>query len=169
MENRIIVDSIALLKDGTIVLRNEESDFGGEYNKQANAASKMWFKLYQTGELAEVSEYITEHPAYKHPDITVIDFVINSENLKEELLSKIETICPEIRKLEEYTPCIFSNCIGLSNVCYQTYRSNSGCVSSSWEHPFIQRMSTESAYEIRRIADEKGPIAAGREMIDRSW
>ena len=159
MKNQVILDSIAILADETIELRNEANKFWGERNRDANRASKMWYALYKSGELKRVAEVVTTHVAKDDSGVTVVDFVIESEKIEEVLMEN------GFDNLDKYTPCIYSGCIGLAFCCEKTYRDSCGVVSSSWEHPFVSHMTTQEVYALRDI----NAIDSGKLILETIW
>ena len=159
MKNKVILDSIAILADGTVELRDETDKFWGYYNQHANRASKMWYALYKSGELERVAEVVTTHVAKDDSGITVVDFVIESEKIEKVLIEN------GFDNLDKFTPCLYSGCIGLAFCCYKTYRDSCGIVSSSWEHPFVIRMTTQEVDALRSL----NAVDSGKSILETIW
>jgi len=172
MKENIIMDCITILKDGTVDLKKDgDVEELKKVHEEMNININMYFELYKTGELAEICEYITEHqpkdaePAYAGS--TDINFIIDRNKLTEEKLQELDERFPgnTLRASADYVPCIYTHCIGLNYRVHKAYRSNCGCVGSTWEHPFVYYMPNETCYKLQDMK----PLEAAMYTIQWLW
>lgn len=162
-EKTAIMDSILLI-NGTPELRDTKDNMWRDYNIKANCNIEMYFELYQTGELKAISKYYHEYSKKDQPDVRIIDFVIDPDNLPEELLQRYPK--SSLKDIANMPRCNYTRCIGLALQCHSTYRDNNGCVSKSYEHPLVMNFSNQECDDLYNIA-LKDPINAAIELFKR--
>jgi hypothetical protein len=154
---RIIADSY--MKENPQLYTVRPDDLRGqEANREILAVNAMYGWLYREGFLRQVSFEIRDYPEVTHfafdtKDLEPYRAAMENSGVKDADLS--------VRLIfdEKYTPCIYSGAIELT-WSMKTYRSNSGCVSSSWECAFVRWLNTEGADEVSAVQREKGSRAA---------
>ena len=62
-------------------------------------------------------------------------------------------------------PCIYSGCVPVSHHAMRTYRSNCGCVGSSWETILIEALETSAVSSISSIRRTYGTYAAALAVL----
>ena len=161
MKKKIILDSITIEGD-EVCLRDERNEFWAEYNKQSNINTKMYYNLYQSGELEKISDYCTSNII---DGAIIVDFIISTENLSEDFLDEMDRRFPgNSFRTDTYT-CSVTRTTGMSFLVKPTYRDNNGVISKRMEHPLVDRFSNTVCDALSKMT----PLDAAKAVISLWW
>lgn len=158
-----IADYIIILPDGSPEFFPLNNKFWHDYNERANNNIKMFYGLYKTGELENISEFFRVNTFKKDTNKKVVEFVIDVEKLTDEFVERMNKEYPEndLNTIPQMMTCYYTNCIGIAHQCYCTYRETDGIISTSFELPTVINLKTKSCCELGEIADKEGALQAG--------
>ncbi len=162
-----IADWFCVLPDGTPEFRPTDNKFWKDYNERANKNIKMFYGLYKSGELESLSEYFSTKDDKKEPDIKYVYFVIDVEKISDEFVKRMNKRYPgnSLNDIPKMGVCDYTQCIGLIDQPYTSYRDNCGCVSRSFELPSAMYISNAECHKLSKIAREQGPVQSGIELF----
>lgn len=94
----------------------------------------------------------------ENPSVGFIDICIRKSDLPEGSWDKIKDNLPK-------SACMYSGTYPVANLQMKTYRSNGGCVGSSWENSLVTELNLRDADDIRIVMLAEGPFQAGLRLF----
>ena len=146
--------------------KNEEDK---PYCELFNKITAVYDRLYKSGELFKICNIVDVN--YNKKADLIVDFAFDFDKLPENIKSELTEIFKggPIKDINMLTPCLESGTVGLAHLCKKTYRSNCGCVGSTWEHPFIEELGSGTLGRINEVRVIEGELAAAIFTLNALW
>lgn len=136
--------------------------------RRVTAINKLFGWLYDQRILHDVAFVIKDYEDICYFAFDVNDIAKYRKDMENSGIEDADVATSYIFDVE-YTPCLFSGAIELTD-SMQTFRSSNEVVSKSWECLLIRHMNSESANEILRVKKEQGVKAAILAMYNKhTW